>query len=129
MVVEAASENRGMSLLALFVTLAGSAAGPYLLIVAAALAGAMWPLSSMKVTSRLEGAKFLLRVVVTAVFLTGTAAYMLETKLGVPVGHSTAAAALAIGAMGNGWRPVFTAVRHFLVQLLGGNRNGNPPRP
>ena len=89
----------------------------------AALAGALWPLSTMDIPTRLSGAAFLLRIVLSAVLLTGSAAWYLETNYGLPVVHGMAVVAFLIGAMGNGWGPVFSAMRSGLsafVRAAGG---------
>ena len=100
----------GASLTVIFVALLGPMAGPYVLIVFAAVAGAMWPLSAARTDTRWQGFWLLLRCTATALVLTSVIAGLIERMWGLPVSEGLAPVALVIGAMGNGWRPVFVAV-------------------
>jgi hypothetical protein len=118
-----------LSITALAIAVLGPMAGPYALIVFAALAGALWPLSTMPTVTRAQGAAFLLRVVAGAVVLTSFAAYWIESTYNVPAVESVALVAFLIGAMGNGWRPVLQGLRGALVNLvsrLGDQQRGGP---
>lgn len=118
----------GISVTALLIALLGPLAGQYTVIVMAALAGALWPLSTMELPSRRAGAAFLFRIVAAAVLLTGSAAWYLETNHQVPAIHGMAVVAFLIGALGNGWSPVFRAMRDGLAAFLratGGASNGS----
>jgi hypothetical protein len=123
-----------ISITALAIAVLGPMMGPYALIVFAALAGALWPLSTMPTVTRMQGAAFLVRVVALAVVLTGTAAYWIETKYKVPAVESVALVAFCIGAMGNGWRPVLQGLRGALVNLVSrlgeqrGDQQGGPSK-
>lgn len=101
----------GITLTVFLITLLGPFAGPYAVIVMASLLGAMWPLSVMPDMTKKAGAFFLLRVVSTAVVLSTSASYFLEAHYGFPVIHGMSVVAFAIGAFGNGWNPVFSALR------------------
>ena len=117
----------GVSITALLIALLGPMAGQYAVIVMAALAGALWPLSTMVLPSRRAGAAFLFRIVFSAVFLSGSAAWYLETKYALPAVHGMAVVAFLIGAMGNGWSPVFKALRDGMasfVRAFGGASSG-----
>lgn len=110
----------------------GPAIGPYALIVACALGGALWPLATMEVPSKVAGAWFLLRVVMSAVILTSTAAWWLESRYQVPAVHGMAVVAFFIGALGAAWRPVLEALGKALQSLAAGvgsffNKNGGQP--
>lgn len=121
-----------LSLTVLAIALLGPAAGPYALIVAMALIGAMWPLSTMPTISRAAGAMFLIRVVGMAVAITAGAAYWLETRYNLPAKETFAVIAFAIGAMGNGWRPVLAGLRNAVVNLVRNAGGSNPqqgPKP
>lgn len=113
-----------VSLTVLFVALLGPMAGPYILIALAALAGALWPLSASPTSSRAEGAWLLLRCALTALVLTGVIAGLIERLWGVPVNEGLAPVALLIGAMGNGWRPVFSALAVVARGRVGNQQNG-----
>lgn len=121
-----------LSITALAIAVLGPMAGPYALIVFAALAGALWPLSTMPTVTRMQGAAFLVRVVAGAVVLTGSAAYWIESRYKVPAVESVALVAFGIGAMGNGWRPVLGGLRGALVNLVSrlgeqrGDQRGGP---
>lgn len=106
-------------LTALSVALLGPLAGPYALIAFAALSGAMWPLSAAETGSKLAGAWLLLRCTLTALVLTAFLAGLLSKWLGAATPESLAPVAFAIGALGNGWRPVFDALGSALAAIVG----------
>ncbi len=114
----------GISLTVLFIALLGPLAGPYILITLAALAGALWPLSASPTSSRVEGAWLLLRCALTALVLTGLIAGLIERVWAVPVNEGLAPVALFIGAMGNGWRPVFSAFAVVVRGWIGNQQAG-----
>lgn len=118
------TSTSGISLAALAIALLGPMAGPYALIVFAALAGALWPLSAADTMTRSAGAWLLLRCTLTAVALTSALSLVLQSQWQIPAGESLAPVAFVIGALGNGWRPVFDAVGAALqalaVRLSGG---------
>lgn len=117
----------GVSLTALLIALLGPLAGQYAVIVMAALAGALWPLSTMEMPTRRAGAAFLFRIVSSAVLLSGFGAWFLERNYQVPAVHGMAVAAFFIGAMGNGWTPVFRAMRDGLsafIRTVGSSASG-----
>ena len=118
---EPTSTASGVSLAAIAVALLGPMAGPYALIVFAALAGALWPLSGAETISRKAGAWLLLRCTLTAIMLTGALAGFVQHKYQVRDAEAFAPIAFFIGALGNGWRPVLDAVGAALKRLLGGN--------
>lgn len=128
MAVEPASTAAGVSLTVLAVALLGPLAGPYALIAFASLAGALWPLSASETTTRSAGAWLLFRCTLTGLLLTFFLASIIQRIWGFPAGESLAPVALMIGALGNGWRPVFSALGAALSALLGkvggGNSNG-----
>ena len=114
-----------VSLTVLFVALLGPMAGPYILIALAALAGALWPLSASTASTRAEGVWLLLRCALTALVLTSVIAGLIERLWGVPVNEGLAPVALLIGAMGNGWRPVFSGVALFARAWVGNQQDGS----
>ena len=116
---EPTTTSAGISLTALAVALLGPMAGPYALIALSALAGAMWPLSAAKTEDRVDGAWLLLRCTITAILLTGFLSGLIERSWGVKVVESLGPVAFAIGALGNGWRPVFQALGDAMRALLG----------
>lgn len=125
------ASTSGVTLTVFLITALGPFAGPYAVIVMASLLGAMWPLSVMPNMTRRSGALFLIRIVSTAVILTSAAAWYLETAYGLPAVHGMAVVAFFIGALGNGWAPVFSALRGGLSAVARGiasasDRNNQP---
>lgn len=121
------TSTSGISLAAISVALLGPMAGPYALIVFAALAGALWPLSAADTMTRSAGAWLLLRCTLTAVVLTSALSLVLQNHWQIPANEALAPVAFAIGALGNGWRPVFEAVGSALQAAL--SRAGGGPKP
>ncbi|CAN7411550.1 hypothetical protein LJR074_002606 [Acidovorax sp. LjRoot74] len=118
------TSTSGISLAAVSIALLGPMAGPYALIVFAALAGALWPLSAADTMTRAAGAWLLLRCTLTAVVLTSALSLVLQNQWQIPANEALAPVAFAIGALGNGWRPVFEAVGSALQAVL--SRAGGP---
>lgn len=116
---EPTATGAGISLTVLSVAALGPVLGPYALIAFAALAGALWPLSTADTSTTAAGAWLLLRCTLTAVVLTFFIAQIAERMWGFPVNESLAPVALLIGALGNGWQPVFNAFGTALSALLG----------
>lgn len=116
---EPTTTGAGISLTVLAVALLGPQAGPYALIVFAALAGALWPLSSNPTETRMAGAWLLFRCTLTAVVLTVFLAQGLERYWHIPVNETLAPVALLIGALGNGWRSVFSSIGAAIGVALG----------
>lgn len=104
------TSTSSLSLAALAIALLGPAAGPYALIVFAALAGALWPLSAATTMTRKAGAGLLLRCTTLAVIMTGGISMLLESYHAIPASEALAPVAFFIGALGNGWRPVIDAI-------------------
>jgi len=107
---------------ALFVAFLGPLAGPYALIVFAALAGSLWPLSSADAMTRTAGAWLMLRCTLTAVVLTAAVSNYIQTRYEVQAGEAFAPVAFLIGALGNGWRPLFAAVTAAFSRIIGGGK-------
>lgn len=116
---EPTSTSAGLSLAAVAIALLGPMAGPYLVIVFAAMGGALWPLSVADTASRAAGAWLLLRYTLTALALTSALAALAEQQWQIPAIESLAPVAFFIGALGNGWRPVFDALALALQALAG----------
>lgn len=121
------TSTSGISLAAVSIALLGPMAGPYALIVFAALAGALWPLSAADTMTRSAGAWLLLRCTLTAVVLTSALSLLLQNQWQIPANEALAPVAFAIGALGNGWRPVFEAVGEAMRAAL--SRAGGGPKP
>lgn len=104
------STSAGVSLTVIAVALLGPMFGPYALIVFAALAGALWPLSTAPTETMRDGAWLLLRCTLTAVVLTVFLASLLERFWGVSQIETLGPVAFLIGGLGNGWRPVLDSI-------------------
>lgn len=121
------TSTSGISLAAVSIALLGPMAGPYALVVFAALAGALWPLSAAETMTRKASFWLLLRCTLTAVALTSAMSLVLQSQWQIPANEALAPVAFAIGALGNGWRPVFEAVGTALQALL--SRLGGGAKP
>jgi hypothetical protein len=97
-------------------------AGQYAVIVFAALAGSLWALSAAQTATRLDGAKLLLRLVLTAAVLTGFVAWALEAKTGFPASKAVAPVAFFIGMFGDRWAEVREAIVRRVVAVIGGGQ-------
>jgi len=108
------------SLIAVSVAVFGPMAGPYAVIVLSALAGALWALASTPTESRLAGGLLLLRLVLTAVVLTGCGAWMLEAQYGWPAHQLLGPLAFAVGMGGDRWRALADILATIVQKRLGG---------
>ena len=99
----------------LAVALMGPVAGPYVTVIASAMAGSLWPLSAATTGTRREGGWLVVRVTTLAVCLTYPICEYLSRAYGVAPDYSMTLVALAIGIMGNGWRPIFAAFSQGLA--------------
>lgn len=106
--IESAESTKGV--VALAVLMFGTVAGEYAAIVFCALAGSLWALQSAQTETRTAGALLMLRLVLTAVVLTGPLAWWLEAEYGWPGQRVLALAAFAIGAVGDRWPTLVAAV-------------------
>lgn len=118
------TSTSGLSLAIVSIALFGPLAGPYALIVFASLAGALWPLSAATTLTRTAGAWLLMRCTLTAVALTVALSTFLQVHWQIPVGESLAPVAFVVGALGNGWRPVFDSLGVALQAIIGRNSGG-----
>ncbi|HLO65040.1 MAG TPA: hypothetical protein VK165_18930 [Azonexus sp.] len=112
------STSAGVSLTVIAVALLGPMFGPYALIVFAALAGAMWPLSAARTESMRDGAWLLMRCTLTAVVLTVFLANLLERFWEIPKLETLGPVAFLIGGLGNGWRPVLDSIGEVLNAVV-----------
>lgn len=103
------TSSASASLTVLAVMVFGPFAGPYALIVFAALAGALWPLSASDTATKKAGAWLLLRCTLTAIVLTFFIVAVLEKFWSIHPDEMIAPVAFMIGALGNGWRSVAKA--------------------
>lgn len=92
------------SVAAVLVALLSPLAGPFSVIVFAALAGATWPLAAADTATRKQGAFLLIRLVLTSAALTGFVAFLLEQQFGFPANKVLAPVAFLIAWFGDAWR-------------------------
>jgi len=85
--------------------------GEYAVIVFAAMAGAMWPLSKAKTETRWDGAFLLAKLVFTSAALTGFVAWMVEQQTGYPSSKLLSPVAWAIAR----WPDLLTQIKDRLL--------------
>lgn len=105
---------------AVLVAAASTFFGTYAVIIFAALAGALWPLSGAKTATRTDGALLLLRLVLTAAALTGFVAWAVEKNLGLPASEAMAPVAFVIAAVGDRWRDILDSIVERVRSIIGG---------
>lgn len=110
------------SAVAVLVAMASAFFGAYSVIIFAALAGALWPLSGAKTATRKDGALLLLRLVCTAAALTGFVAWSVERHFGLPSSEAMAPVAFVIAAVGDRWRDIFDSIVERVRSIVSGGR-------
>lgn len=103
---------------ALSVRYLGPEAGPYLLILACAVSGSLWPLSSEGSMTVGEAAGLVVRCSLFALLATHGLAQVVHAKLNVHPDDVLPFLALTIGAMGNTWRSLFAGLSGALARVL-----------
>lgn len=109
-----------VGIVAIGVALLGPMAGPYAVIVLAALAGALWALAQAPTATRAAGAMLLLRLVLTAVVMTSGVAWLLESQYAWPAHQMLAPVAFLIGMGGDRWRYVVDVIVKSVGRRIGG---------
>lgn len=110
----------GVGLVVLATAILGPAAGEYAVIVLSALAGSLWALGKLQTASRAAGALLMLRLMLTAVALTGVSAWWLDAHYQIPAHQLLAPISFSIAALGDRWGPVLDAVSARLARMIGG---------
>ena len=108
-----------VSLIVVAIALFGPMAGPYAVIVLSALAGALWTLASTPTPNRMAGGLLVMRLVLTAVVLTGGGAWALEKQYGWPAHQLLAPLAFAVGMGGDRWRALADIVLAIVQKRVG----------
>lgn len=116
----------GVTLITLAVGMFGPQVGPYIVILLASIAGSMWALSSAELQTRLEGLLLLLRLVITAIVLTGLIAQFIGPWIGVPVSEAYAVVSFFIGMLGNRWQDITDSIK---TRIQGFIANSGSPKP
>lgn len=88
--------------------------GDYAIIVFAALAGAMWPLSKAQTATRWDGAFLLIKLVLTSAALTGFVVWVVEQKTGYPSSKLLSPVAWAIAR----WPDLLTQIKDRVLASL-----------
>ena len=105
----------GVSLVVVATAMLGPAAGQYAVIVLSALAGGLWALGKLTTSSRTDGALLLLRLLLTAVALTGGAAWWIDTHYQIPAQQLLSPIAFLIAALGDRWSRVLDKIADKLT--------------
>jgi hypothetical protein len=117
---EPTSTTAATGLVAMAVAVLGTHAGEHAVIVLSALAGSLWALSRATTPTRAAGAMLVLRLVLTAVVVTGPASWWLASRYAVPAHYFLGPVALAIGMIGDGWSSIITVALGLLKRRIGG---------
>lgn len=107
-----------VSLCTLSVALFGPSVGPYIAIALGSIGGALWPLSSTPLATRIDGAWLLLRCVLTSIVLTALISGVVGPMFGLPVTEVYAAVAFVISALGNKWLEIFDSIKQRLMTAI-----------
>lgn len=104
---------------AIVVAAAGYLSGDYTSILFGAVAGSFWPLAGATTESRVKGAWLLVKLVMTALALTGFIAHLLEQYKAVESASSVlGVVAFFIAVLGDRWVRVFDAMANGMVSVV-----------
>jgi hypothetical protein len=125
------TSTSSFSIAALSIALLGPLAGPFALIVFAALSGALWAVAASTESSRLAGAWMLVRCTLLAVIITGGLSAWIQSMYDIPALELLAPVAFVSAAMGNKWQTIFaslvdaiqTAMARFFKQSNGADKH------
>jgi hypothetical protein len=91
-------------------------------ILIAAMVGSLYPLAAAQTETRWDGVKLVFRVVLTAMVLAGAAAWLLESKVGVPAHVATPTGTFFLALVGDRWGDIKSAVVKRFLQFVGGEQ-------
>lgn len=103
-----------------FVVLLGPILGPWVTVLLAAFSGALWTVGRVETPSRMTAALFLVRVMLTALVLTGGVAAVLANFMAWSLDHVLPGVAFTIGALGDKFHSLRDAAASRLRALIGG---------
>lgn len=108
------------------VAIVAPALGEYAVILFAALAGALWPLSGREGITRTQGALLVLRLVCTSVALTGALAWWVHRQWpDLPTTVVLAPLSFGMAALGDHWRELIAELWNRVRALvMGGSAPG-----
>lgn len=118
------STSASASVLVLSVGVLGPLLGPYAIIIVCSLAGALWALSRRNKQDRSRAALFVSLRVLTAVLLTGTAAFLIESKFEYKAQDTIAPIAFLLGYFGD---RLFAPIEDLFNRTRTRIRGGTPP--
>lgn len=117
---EPASTASSFSLAVFAVAALGPMAGPFALLVFAALSGALWAVAAAHEDSRLASAWILVRCTLLSVVLTGAlSAWIQSMYQQIPALELLAPVAFASAAFGNKWQGIFEAAVDAIRSAIG----------
>lgn len=102
------------------IVLMGPILGPWVTVLLASFSGALWAMGRAETESRAMAAWLLMRVMLTALVLTGGIAALLAQFMSWSLDHALPAVAFGIGAMGDKMGVLREAVTQRLRALIGG---------
>lgn len=102
------------------VALAGYVTGDTVTIILGATFGALWAIGNAETKSRWDALILVVKLVGTALALTGLLAYLLETNGHVPATRTLAPIAFLISMVGTRWPKLVDAAVDGLIRLIGG---------
>lgn len=106
---------------AVVVATAGYMSGDYTSILFGAIAGSFWPLAGANTTSRWHGAGTLLKLVMTALALTGFVVHVLKQSHALSEASTSFVlmpTAFVIAAFGDRWVRIFDSLANGLVLII-----------
>lgn len=121
------TSSAGTGIVAAAAILIGPMAGEYAVIAFAALAGSLWALQRAPGMTRSAGMWLVVRVLLTALILTGGVALLLDHYYHWPAKHIIAPVAFLIGAYGDRWNTLLDLGWRRALERLAGTRKDQGP--
>lgn len=100
--------------------LAGYVTGDTVAIILGATFGALWAIGTAQTGGRLAGLVLLVKLIGTALALTGFLAYVIEANGGAPAARTLTPTAFFVAAIGTRWPQLIEAFVDALVKVVGG---------
>jgi hypothetical protein len=120
---ESSLSTSGVTAVAVAIT--GYLSGDYTSILFGAIAGSFWPLGGATTESRLKAAWLLVKLVMTALALTGFIAHLLEQHKAVEnASFVLGPIAFFIAVLGDRWVRVFDSLANGLVSVVDATAKG-----
>lgn len=100
----------------------GPVMGTWIAVVFCACVGALWAIQEEKTETKLAAIRLLFMYAVTSVIFTGTVAYFVTEKTGLPMEYALPSAAFFISFFGNKYGPLKDAAVSRAKSLIGGTQ-------